>query len=201
MAVSTAAALHLVAESVHKRSLVIIFSDMMETNQLQAEELFGALQHLKHNKHEVILFHVSDRQTEEEFLYDNRPYEFIDVETGERIKTHSAEIRDLYLKSYKKKKKLRVYTTRPDTIFGVDFMVVAPEHELIAELTTSAEKQAVDAYIANVKSRSERERTSGVATVATLSAIDLCLGVNSGCCEDYEQMACPSRSSVPSCSA
>ncbi|HEY4936298.1 MAG TPA: class I tRNA ligase family protein [Puia sp.] len=55
-------------------------------------------------------------------------------------------------------KKLRVYTTRPDTIYGVDFMVVAPEHELIAELTTAEEKPAVDAYIAYVKSRSERER-------------------------------------------
>ncbi|MBK5286357.1 MAG: DUF58 domain-containing protein, partial [Bacteroidia bacterium] len=102
---SAASALHLVAESIHKRSLVVIFSDMMETNQAQAEELFGALQHLKHNKHEVILFHVSDRQTEEEFLYDNRPYEFIDVETGERIKTHSSEIKDLYLKSYSDFKK------------------------------------------------------------------------------------------------
>jgi leucyl-tRNA synthetase len=55
-------------------------------------------------------------------------------------------------------KKLRVYTTRPDTIFGVDFMVVAPEHELISELTTAAEKKSVDEYISYVKSRSERER-------------------------------------------
>jgi leucyl-tRNA synthetase len=55
-------------------------------------------------------------------------------------------------------KKLRVYTTRPDTIFGVDFMVVAPEHELIPELTALPEKKAVNQYIAYVKSRSERER-------------------------------------------
>jgi len=55
-------------------------------------------------------------------------------------------------------KKLRVYTTRPDTIFGVDFMVVAPEHELIPTLTTTAEKKSVDEYIDYVKSRSERER-------------------------------------------
>jgi leucyl-tRNA synthetase len=53
---------------------------------------------------------------------------------------------------------LRVYTTRPDTIFGVDFMVVAPEHELIAKITTAEQKTAVDDYIAYVKSRSERER-------------------------------------------
>jgi leucyl-tRNA synthetase len=55
-------------------------------------------------------------------------------------------------------KKLRVYTTRPDTIFGVDFMVVAPEHEQITELTAEPEKKSVDSYIDYVKSRSERER-------------------------------------------
>jgi leucyl-tRNA synthetase len=53
---------------------------------------------------------------------------------------------------------LRVYTTRPDTIFGVDFMVIAPEHSLIETITTPEQKQAVDDYIAYVKSRSERER-------------------------------------------
>jgi leucyl-tRNA synthetase len=55
-------------------------------------------------------------------------------------------------------KKLRVYTTRPDTIFGVDFMVVAPEHDIIPELTSASEKSSVEAYISYVKSRSERER-------------------------------------------
>ncbi len=66
---------------------------------------------------------------------------------------------------------LRVYTTRPDTIFGVDFMVVAPEHDLIEKITTEEHKQAVEDYIAYVKSRSERERMaekriSGVFTGA-----------------------------------
>lgn len=53
---------------------------------------------------------------------------------------------------------VRVYTTRPDTIFGVDFMVLAPEHELVEQITTPEQKAAVDEYIAYVKSRSERER-------------------------------------------
>jgi leucyl-tRNA synthetase len=53
---------------------------------------------------------------------------------------------------------LRVYTTRPDTIFGVDFMVIAPEHELVEQITTTEQKQAVEDYITYVKSRSERER-------------------------------------------
>ena len=53
---------------------------------------------------------------------------------------------------------LRVYTTRPDTVFGVDFMVVAPEHELIQQITPSSHQKEVEEYIAYVKSRSERER-------------------------------------------
>ena len=51
-----------------------------------------------------------------------------------------------------------VYTTRPDTVFGVDFLVVAPEHPLIQEIIPATHQQAVDDYIAYVKSRSERER-------------------------------------------
>ena len=67
--------------------------------------------------------------------------------------------------------RLNVYTTRPDTIFGVDFMVIAPEHELVEQITTPAQKAAVEEYIAHVKSRSERERMaekkiSGVFTGA-----------------------------------
>ncbi len=53
---------------------------------------------------------------------------------------------------------LRVYTTRPDTIFGVDFMVVAPEHALIEKIVPNSHKEEVEKYISYVKSRSERER-------------------------------------------
>ena len=53
---------------------------------------------------------------------------------------------------------VRVYTTRPDTIFGVDFMVLAPEHELVEQITTPDQKAAVEEYVTWVKSRSERER-------------------------------------------
>lgn len=55
-------------------------------------------------------------------------------------------------------KNLKVYTTRPDTIFGVDFMVIAPEHELVGQITTEAQSGSVAKYIAYVNSRSERER-------------------------------------------
>ncbi len=54
--------------------------------------------------------------------------------------------------------KLRVFTTRPDTIFGVDFMVIAPEHELVEKITTKKHRQEIDDYLSLVKSRSERER-------------------------------------------
>ncbi|HEX6334763.1 MAG TPA: leucine--tRNA ligase [Flavisolibacter sp.] len=53
---------------------------------------------------------------------------------------------------------LKVYTTRPDTIFGVDFMVLAPEHELVQRITTAGQEKEVDKYVSYVKSRSERER-------------------------------------------
>ena len=102
---SAAEALHQVAESIHKRSMVIIFSDMMETSYEKHNELFSALQHLRHNKHEVILFHVVDKLKEEEFHFDNRPYLFIDVETGEQVKVHSNEVRENYIRSMDQFKK------------------------------------------------------------------------------------------------
>ncbi|MEO0065150.1 MAG: hypothetical protein RI983_476 [Bacteroidota bacterium] len=72
-------------------------------------------------------------------------------------KSYGAEI-DFAIADQDASSKLRVYTTRPDTIFGVDFMVVAPEHDLIDQITTPEQKEAVEAYIAYVKSRSDRER-------------------------------------------
>ncbi len=76
---SAADALHQVAENIHKRSMVIVFSDMFENVAGNMEELFGALQHLKHNKHEVILFHVVDKNREINFEFENRPYLFVDL--------------------------------------------------------------------------------------------------------------------------
>ena len=58
-----------------------------------------------------------------------------------------------------------VYTTRPDTIFGVDFMVLAPEHELVDSITTNEQAEAVTAYKEYVQSRSERERMAEVKQI------------------------------------
>ncbi len=60
---------------------------------------------------------------------------------------------------------VRCYTTRPDTIFGVDFLVLAPEHSLVNEITTDAEKEKIEAYLTYVKSRSDRERMSEVKQI------------------------------------
>lgn len=94
--------LHQVAESVHKRSMVIIFTDLLATNQEDnnQDDLFSALQHLKFNKHEVIIFNVSDKAKEVDFNFENRPYQFVDLETGELLKANAATVKEAYLKSY-----------------------------------------------------------------------------------------------------
>lgn len=62
--------------------------------------------------------------------------------------------------------RIEVFTTRPDTIFGVSFMVLAPEHELVGLITTPAQQAEVDAYILKTKNRSERERMADVKSVS-----------------------------------
>jgi uncharacterized protein (DUF58 family) len=93
---SAASALNQVAEVIHQRSLVVIFSDMFE-NSANNEELFSALQHLKYRKHEVVLFHVTDKKKEIDFNFENKPYHFIDLESGEEIKLNPTQIREQYI--------------------------------------------------------------------------------------------------------
>lgn len=90
--------LDILAEKIHRRSLVVIFSDLMETNE-DLERLFSSLQHLKFNKHEVILFHVQDKEKEEDFHFQNRPYLFTDPESGQELKVMPGEVRESYLKA------------------------------------------------------------------------------------------------------
>jgi uncharacterized protein (DUF58 family) len=90
--------LHQIAEMTHKRSLIIIFSDFFE-NKKNTEEIFTSLQHLKHFKHEVILFHVVDKKEEIDFDFKNRPYKFIDPESGEILKINPQDIKEHYRKS------------------------------------------------------------------------------------------------------
>lgn len=111
-------ALHQVAEAIHKRSLVILFSDMMDSRD-KHDELFSALQHLRHNKHEVILFHVVDKSKELEFNFENRPHQFIDMETGEEIKVNPNDVKETYVKTmdtYKKELMMRCAQFRIDFV-------------------------------------------------------------------------------------
>lgn len=94
-----AQALHQIAELIHKRSLVVVFSDMLSTAQDEGhiDGLFAALQHLKFNKHEVVIFNVTDKAKEVEFNFENRPYQFVDMETGAVLKTHTSKVKESYL--------------------------------------------------------------------------------------------------------
>lgn len=89
------ASLHEVAESIHRRSLVVVFSDVMESPD-QAEELFSALQHLRYAKHEVIFFHVTDKSKEQDFEFENRPYIFVDMESGEQVRLQPNQVKEFY---------------------------------------------------------------------------------------------------------
>ena len=90
--------LHQIAEKIHRRSLIFVFSDMFQTSE-NDDKLFEALRHLKHNKHEVVLFHVFDKIRELSFTFDNRPKRFIDVETGDYINLYPDNIKDNYEKA------------------------------------------------------------------------------------------------------
>ncbi len=112
---NVASVLHDIANKVPRRALIIIFSDMFQQDDADHEEIFSALNHLKHNKHEVLLFHVNDKETELDFDFEDRPYKFQDLETGQVLKLTPTEIkhtyrehmqqfyRDLYLKCHQLK--------------------------------------------------------------------------------------------------
>ena len=76
--------------------MVVIFSDMFESNE-NTEALFSALQHLKHAKHEVILFHTVDKSLEVDFEFENRPYLFIDMESGEELRLQPNQVKEHYV--------------------------------------------------------------------------------------------------------
>jgi len=88
--------LHLIAEKMHRRSMIVLFTDMFQDGN--QEQLFNALQHLKHNKHKVVVFHVIDEKTELNFDFDNTPRKFIDVESGEIINLYAENIKEEYEK-------------------------------------------------------------------------------------------------------
>jgi len=87
--------LHEIAEKIHRRSLIFLFTDMFQSSVKEAK-LFEALRHLKYNKHEVVLFHVFDKEKELVFDFDNKPRRFVDVETGEHINLYADTVKENY---------------------------------------------------------------------------------------------------------
>ena len=88
--------LHQIAEKVHRRSMIVLFTDMFQNENQEA--LFNALQHLKHNKHKVVVFHVIDEKRELNFNFDNTPRKFIDVESGEVVNLFAENVKQEYEK-------------------------------------------------------------------------------------------------------
>lgn len=93
--------IHEIAEAIPKRSLVILFSDLLD-NEHDSNSFIDALSHLKHNKHEVIVFQIINKKIEIDFDLGNRPLKLIDLESGEEIKVQSNEFKETYKKEIKK---------------------------------------------------------------------------------------------------
>ncbi len=117
---ATAEVLHKVAVKFNRRSFVVLITDLFsQANQM--EELFQALKHLRHQKHEVLVFHLLDKRTEEDFDFPNRPIILKDLETGERIEVRPNEIRGQYkemMRDFKATFKQKCYE------FMIDFVEV-----------------------------------------------------------------------------
>ncbi|MFN8438502.1 MAG: DUF58 domain-containing protein [Cytophagales bacterium] len=92
--------LEYLAGTLHKRSLIVLFTDMFDANNTeeQTDRLFNSLAHLKHQKHEVIIFNVYDFSTEINFEFEEKPYTFVDIESGEKIKLVPSQIKETYQK-------------------------------------------------------------------------------------------------------
>ncbi len=110
--------IHEIANTIHKRSLVVVFSDMF-SKQDNHEALFSALMHLRHNNHEVILFHVVDHSTEIDFNFNDRPHLFIDLESGDKVKLQPSQIRQSF--STRAKSEL-IYLKNKCGQLGIDFV-------------------------------------------------------------------------------
>ena len=118
---NVASVLHQLAGQVHKRSLIIILSDMLENalDEQKSADLFAALQHLKHGKHEVVILNISDHQKELDFNFENRPYHFVDLESGAEVKIHPNEIRESYqsaLNNYRHQLELKCVQYKIDLV-------------------------------------------------------------------------------------
>ena len=130
--------IHQIAEKIHRRSMIILFTDMFQLGDEEA--LFNALQHLKHNKHKIILFHVIDKKTEINFNFDNTPRKFIDLETGDEVNIFADNVKSEYEKQVENYFKRLASTCAQNKI---KYVPVAVEDSFEKVLTTYlVEKQS-----------------------------------------------------------
>ncbi len=131
--------LHDIADRIHRRSLVVVFSDMFDTHS-DINSIIDALQHCIHNRHEVIVFHVTDTEKEIELMYDNRPYKFVDMEDDSKIVLNPNEVR----KAYQDKMHQHFYLIRSrcaaSRIDFVELDIQAPPATLIKPYLTKRSK-------------------------------------------------------------
>ncbi|MEO0472437.1 MAG: DUF58 domain-containing protein, partial [Bacteroidota bacterium] len=129
---ATVKVLHQIARKFPRRSLVVLITDLFNPGD-QMDDLFKALQHLRHEKHEVLVFHLLDKATEQDFSFPNRPVILKDLESGEKLEVSPLQIRDQYqslMKDFQKRFKQRCYE------FKIDFVEV--------DIQTSYEKVLTD---------------------------------------------------------
>nr|WP_294895417.1 DUF58 domain-containing protein [uncultured Pedobacter sp.] len=136
--------LHAVADKIPKRSFVILFTDMFSTEAKDnyLDEVFVALQHLKYQKNEIIIFNVNEQKHELDFDFENRPYHFFDVESGADLKLNPSQFKEIYLQKIKDfKEKLALKCGQ----FGVNLVDAPIEQDvypiLNAWLLARAKKQ------------------------------------------------------------
>jgi len=131
-------ALHQIAEATPRRSLILVFSDLLDRSE-DPEALVSALQHLRHNKHEVVVFHLLDASTEVDFAFPDRPTRFVDLETGEELKLHPTEVREAYVQRMAKLQK----TLRDRCgAHGIDWVDVDVAQGVLPVLTSYLTKRA-----------------------------------------------------------
>ena len=114
---ATISSLHEIAERINQRSLVVLFTDLISDNNL--EDIFDAFRHLKHKKNEVILFYLSDVSKEQKLEFENKTYNFVDVESGENIKINPSHYKQNYVEkvdSYLNKMRLKCLQYKIDLI-------------------------------------------------------------------------------------
>ena len=93
--------LHQIAEKIHRRSLIFVFTDMLQSD-IEEENLFEALSHLKYNKHEVVLFHVLDLKKELNFIFENSPKKYLDLETNDFVNLYADQAKQNYISGFSK---------------------------------------------------------------------------------------------------